>query len=252
MKKIIFLLLVAFLCTPSIWCQTQVIAHRGHWNTEGSAQNSLAALRKAQSLGIYGSELDIWITADGIPVVNHDATVEGMRVEEVTFEQLQTITLSNGEKIPTLEQYLQLGKRLRGIQLVLEIKSHKKVINEDRLVAKVVEMVRRYGLEYRVDYIAFSMNVCKELKRLAPYATIVYLNGDVHPKDLKEIGLSGLDYNAKVLTDNPGWIREAKECGLSTNVWTVNDPAQMKFFIDQGIDFITTDNPVALKELLKK
>lgn len=252
MKKTILLLLLVSVCCGFLQAQTEVIAHRGYWDTEESAQNSLAALHKTRDLKIYGSEFDVWLTADGVPVINHDAVVEGMRVEDVTYEELLAITLANGEKIPTLEEYLRLGQRMKDIQLVLEIKSHQRVVNEDRLVAKVVDMVRRYGLEYRVDYIAFSMNVCKELKRLAPYATIVYLNGDVNPQDLKEIGLSGLDYNHKVLTENPTWIQEAKDLGLSTNVWTVNDPEQMKFFIDKGVDFITTDNPVALIELLKK
>ena len=32
---------------------TQVIAHRGFWRTEGSSQNSLTALAKADSIGCY-------------------------------------------------------------------------------------------------------------------------------------------------------------------------------------------------------
>ncbi len=35
---------------------TQVIAHRGYWDTHGSAQNSLASLEKADEIGAYGSE----------------------------------------------------------------------------------------------------------------------------------------------------------------------------------------------------
>lgn len=245
------LLLVLLIGGQGLEAQTRIIAHRGFWDTDGSAQNSLAAYQKAHDLKIYGSEFDVWLTSDGIPVVNHDATVEGLTVENSTYEQLQAITLKNGEKVPTLEEYLKLGRRFKDCQLVLEIKSHKRVANEDRLVEKVVEMVRRYGLEYRTDYIAFSMNVCKELKRRAPHATIVYLNGDVSPQDLKEIGLSGLDYNHKVLKEHPEWIQQAKDLGLTTNVWTVNDPKDMKWFIDQGVDFITTDNPLALQKLLE-
>ena len=39
--------------------KTGIIAHRGYWKTEGSAQNSIASLTKAQQLGIYGSEFDV-------------------------------------------------------------------------------------------------------------------------------------------------------------------------------------------------
>lgn len=251
MKKTV-LLITFFLCIGFFsFAQTKVIAHRGYWATDGSAQNSLAALKKAHEIGVYGAEFDVWLTADGVPVVNHDATIFNLNVENSTYDQLLTGTLTNGEKIPTLEAYLALGKELKGMQLILEIKSHKRVVNEDRLVAKCVELVKKYDLEDRTDYIAFSMNVCKELKKHAPKATVVYLNGDVSPEDLKEIGLTGLDYNHKVLINNPSWISKAKEIGLTTNVWTVNTEEQMRYFIDQKIDFITTDNPVRLLQLLK-
>ena len=138
------------------------------------------------------------------------------------------------------------------MKLILEIKSLRRVVNEDRAVKSIVDMVRRLGIENQVEYIAFSMNVCKELKRYFPYASVVYLNGEVSPQDLKEICLDGLDYNQNVLKNHPEWIREAKELGLTTNVWTVNDPVQMQYFIDLGIDYITTDKPEELKALLNK
>ena len=58
---------------------TQVIAHRGFWKTNGSAQNSIAALVKADSIGCYGSEFDVWLTTDNQLVVNHDATFEEVK-----------------------------------------------------------------------------------------------------------------------------------------------------------------------------
>lgn len=39
--------------------QTRVIAHRGFWKTQGSAQNSITSLLKADSIGCYGSEFDV-------------------------------------------------------------------------------------------------------------------------------------------------------------------------------------------------
>lgn len=254
MKKIIIIALCALLasCFSVVNGQTRVIAHRGYWNTPGSAQNSLTALRLAHELSIYGSEFDVWITSDGIPVVNHDAVIDSLCLEDQTYEQLQHITLSNGENIPTLEQYLESGSKLPDIKLVLEIKPHKRIVNEDLLVNKVVDMVHSFNLEDRVDYISFSMNICKELKRKSPQATIIYLTGNVSPTDLKTLGLSGLDYSYKTLSEHPEWIDEARNLGLTTNVWTVNDTTMMKAFIEKGIDFITTDNPIELNQLLTR
>ena len=42
----------------------QVVAHRGYWNAPGSAQNSIRALVKADSIGADAVELDVWISAD--------------------------------------------------------------------------------------------------------------------------------------------------------------------------------------------
>lgn len=252
MKKLFIIIGIILFCGNSLFAQTKVIAHRGYWNCEGSAQNSIAALQKAEAIGVYGSEFDVWITADGVPIVNHDDSIPGFRIETTPYEQLKDVTLKNGETIPTLEEYLVEGKKYPDMQLILEIKSHRRVVNEDRLVAKVVDLVRKYGLEKQTEYIAFSMNVCKELKRRVPDAPIAYLNGDVSPEDLKEIGLSGFDYHHGVLMKNPTWITEAKTLGLTTNVWTVNTPEQMQWFIDQGIDYMTTDAPEEAQTLAGK
>lgn len=248
-----FFVAAIFVCSHVVVnAQTVVIAHRGYWDKEGSAQNSLAAFKHAQELGIYGSEFDVWITADGIPVLFHDAAADGLSIEDSTYDELQAFRLPNGEKIPTLEQYLELGRLLPEIQLVLEIKPHQRVVNEDRLVTLVLEQVDAVGLSERVDYISFSMNVCKELIRQAPDAKVAYLSGNVSPADLKTLGFSGLDYHHQVLIDHPEWIAEAKKLGLTTNVWTVNTPDMMQLFIEQGIDYITTDKPSELKQLLSK
>lgn len=65
------------------------------------------------------------------------------------------------------------------------------------------------------------------------------------------LGLTGFDYYYKAVQQHPEWIREAKELGLKTNVWTVNDTSVMQWLIAQEVDFITTDKSVELNEVLK-
>ena len=57
MKKL-FILLNLFIISQLLSAQTQIIAHRGFWKTSGSAQNSISALIKADSIAVYGSEMD--------------------------------------------------------------------------------------------------------------------------------------------------------------------------------------------------
>lgn len=251
-RSMFTMLLVLFLCASSVYSQTKVIAHRGYWDCEGSAQNSITALNKAHEVGAYGSEFDVSITADGIPVVNHDDSIQGFCIETSLYEQLKDLKLKNGETLPTLEEYLIQGKKNQGTQLILEIKPHKRVVNEDKAVATILYLVQKYQMEDQVEYISFSMNICKELIRRAPSAQVSYLRGEVSPADLKVLGFSGLDYHYKVFDKHPEWIQEAKDAGLTINVWTVDDPAVMELFVAKNVDFITTDKPVQLKEIIGK
>ncbi len=152
MKKLLltcsFVLLAGL---SSLSAQTQLVAHRGFWDREGSAQNSIASLEASHEVHAYGSELDVIITADGIPVVHHDDEVQGMRIEDASYEQIKDIQLQNGEVIPTFESYLQKFTTLPDMKLVVEIKPHKRVVNEDRAVNAVVALIEKYQLENRVD-----------------------------------------------------------------------------------------------------
>lgn len=230
---------------------TQVIAHRGFWKTNGSAQNSIAALVKADSIGCYGSEFDVWLTADNQLVVNHDSTFKGVNMQNSTAQQCTAVILDNGEQLPTLRQYLEKAGQLK-TRLILELKSHKTPERETRAVESIVKMVEEMGLEDRMEYIAFSRRATKEFIRLAPKGTpVYYLEGDLSPKELKEWGCAGPDYHFSVFKKHPEWIKESHDLGMKVNAWTVNEAKDMKWLIGHGVDFITTNEPVELQEILQ-
>lgn len=230
---------------------TQVIAHRGFWKTNGSAQNSIAALVKADSIGCYGSEFDVWLTADNQLVVNHDSTFKGVNMQNSTAQQCTAVILDNGEQLPTLRQYLEKAGQLK-TRLILELKSHKTPERETRAVESIVKMVEEMGLENRMEYIAFSRHATKEFIRLAPKGTpVYYLEGDLSPKELKEWGCAGPDYRFSVFKKHPEWIKESHDLGMKVNAWTVNEAKDMKWLIGHGVDFITTNEPVELQEILQ-
>ena len=97
--KILMVALMLLAMTPAIQAKssTKTVAHRGYWKCEGSAENSLASLRKAHDVGCWGSELDIWLTSDGGLVVNHDPkTLDGLKIEETDFKTITKSKLKNG------------------------------------------------------------------------------------------------------------------------------------------------------------
>lgn len=250
--KTLFLGSVLLLTSYGATAQTQVIAHRGYWKTSGSAQNSITALLKADSIHCYGSEFDVWLAADGQLVVNHDPVFQTQSMEASPSTLLTTLKLDNGERLPTLAKYLRTAKTLH-TRLILELKAHSTPERETEAIEEIVDLVKQFGLEKRMEYITFSLHATKEFIRLAPAGTPVFnLDGKLAPKELKEMGCAGPDYHLSVFRKHPEWIKECHDLGLKVNAWTVNDSKDMKWLIDNNVDFITTNEPVILQEILKK
>lgn len=252
MKKLSLLLILLAIGAGSTLAQPKVIAHRGYWETPGSAQNSLTAFIKADSIGVFGSEIDVWLTADDRLIVNHDRVFKGTDIdmERSTQREICNIVLPNGENIPTLDAYLRLVASKPNTRLILEMKSLSDLNREDLAAEKIVKSLRKYGLVERTDIIAFSLNACLAFKKLLPDSKIYYLDGDLAPKKIKKLGLAGIDYSVKVLRKHPEWVEQAHKLGLEVNVWTVDEEEDMRYFIDLGVDYITTNFPEQLQQLL--
>lgn len=231
--------------------QTRVIAHRGYWKDAAGAQNSLASLREAARAGVYGSEFDVQLTKDSVAVVNHDDDIAGQVISETVYPQLQELRLKNGEVLPTLDAYLAAGKEQPEVQLILEIKPHKTELEENTLVRIIVDRVKALGMERQVEYISFSLNVCRQLAARTPSSSISYLRSDIAPKELKEMGINGIDYHYKALLQKPEWIAEAHRLGMTVNAWTVNEQETIRQLKEQQVDFVTTDRPVEASEWVK-
>lgn len=255
LTPVIFLLLLILYIGESIG-QPQIIAHRGYWKTEGSAQNSIAALMKADSIEVYGSECDVWLSSDGVPVINHDATVtlngETMSVQESPIETLKKVILSNGELLPTFEEYIDAFEKCENVKLIIEFKTHTTKAQEDKLANKVIDMIHKRNLSDRVEYISFGINFVNQVIALDPNARVYYLNGDLPPKTLHAMGAAGLDYHYNVIYQQPEWVKSAHDLGLKVNVWTVNQPEDIEKMIDLKVDYITTDEPLLVRMLSMK
>jgi glycerophosphoryl diester phosphodiesterase len=231
--------------------QPQIIAHRGFWDKLGSAQNSISSLQHAIDFGAYGSELDVHLTKDGYLVLNHDDDYQGVNVQNATYAELSELRLANGEPLPTLQQYIEVVKQQSKTKLIVEIKPHHSPEVDVRAANAVVRAINESGIADLVDYISFSADICAELIKLNPQHRVAYLNGDKSPQELKAEGYWGLDYDGDNLRkEHPTWIKEAKELGLTTDVWTINNMEEMQYFIEQGVDDITTNHPELLKGLL--
>lgn len=233
--------------------QNKVIAHRGAWKNTGAAENSIAALNNAIHMGCAASEFDVHMSADSVLVINHDPSVQGYLIEETNSKDLLNVKLADGENLPALDSFLKQGISQNKTKLVLEIKPSS--ISKERGIAttrRVVQLVKAFKAQAWIDYISFDYDICKELVKLDPYARVAYLNGDKSPIELKTDKLWGYDYHFNVLKKNESWIAQAQKEKLTTNAWTVNNSEIMEWLLNRGIDFITTNEPEMLLEILKK
>ena len=246
MKKVTCSL--TLITTMFINAQTQIIAHRGYWQTNPpTTENSIKSLENAQNLKIYGSEFDVRMTKDGVLVVNHDEHHGEMEISETDFQDLEKLKLSNGEKYPTLKDYLKQGKKEKSLKLIVEIKPAKSAELENEIVKKTIQIIKDLKVESQSEFISFSLNVCKEIKKVEPKSKVQYLEGNLSPQQIKAEGLDGIDYHYSVFEENPTWISEANALGLITNSWTVNDIEVYKKLKDQGLKFVTTNIPDQLE-----
>ena len=246
------LLIICTMCLAlSGVAQTKVVAHRGFWKTDNSAQNSIASLRKADSIACWGSEFDVYLTADNGMVVHHDRSRDGVSMITDSTSNITSLRLKNGETVPELDAFLAAAQQLKsGMRLVYEIKPLGDERRERLSAALAVDKLIAYGLIDNAVVISFSKAACLEVISLMPTLPVQYLEGDLAPADLKTLGFAGADYEMDVFRTHPEWIEECHQLGLEVNVWTVNKEDDMRYFIGQGVDYITTNEPVLLQQIL--
>lgn len=230
-----------------------VVAHRGAWKKNNLPENSIASLKQAIELKCTGSEFDVRMTADDSLIINHDPEYNKLPIEKTNYADLITFKLSNGEKLPTLREYILAGlQNNTTTRLVCEIKPSPSGKERGKLIAaKVVGLVQELKAQHMVEYISFDYDILLKIIELDPKVVTQFLDGNRSPEQLKADGISGADYHFNVFKSHPEWIESAKKNKIILNVWTVNAAADMDLFLSNKFDFITTNEPELLFEKLK-
>jgi glycerophosphoryl diester phosphodiesterase len=230
-----------------------IICHRGAWKKNLLPENSIAALKHAIKLKSAGSEFDVQMTADGTLLINHDAAINNFEIEKTNYSDLIDIKLSNGERLPTLRDYILAGITNNSTtRLICEIKPS--IISKERaklIATNVVKLVHELNAEHYIVYISFDYDILLKIIELNPHAITQYLEGDKSPDQLKKDGITGADYHFSVYNSHPEWIESAKKNKIVLNAWTVNEASDMDNLLAKGFNFITTNEPELLSERIK-
>ena len=236
------------------------IAHRGA--SAVAPPNTLAAFSKAAELGADGIEFDVHLSADGVPVVIHDFTVDATtdghgRVAGLTVAQLKQLDAGSafdpafaGERIPTLEEVL----RSVGDTLLLNVELKSMDLRDTGLEQAVIAQVEQHGLSDRVLLSSFNPLSLRRAKKIAPQIPAGLLYAPDLPLPLRHAWLSPLvrheaRHPAHQMVDER-YVAWAQRHGYRVNVWTVNDPDEMRRMLDLGVDGIITNVPDILRTII--
>ncbi len=251
-----------------------VIAHQG--GDDLWPGNTLFAFQNAADLGVDVLEMDLHITKDNALVLIHDETVDRTTngsgsVEAMTLAEIKALDAGydwspddsatypyrgQGITIPTLEEVFQA---FPGYRMTIEIKK-----TERSMAAPFCAQIRQYNMQNRVLVASFHDERMAEFRAECPeVATSSARQETTTFVLLSKVFLGGLVspvyYSLQVPEKSSGitvmtaqFIRAARARNLKVEPWTINDPAQMRQYIEWGADGIITDRPDLLLEALQR
>lgn len=232
----------------------RIIAHRG---ASGHApENTLAALSLAADHGASCVEIDVSISADGVPFVHHDDTLTrctsgtGLLCEHSAAE-LDQLDASKGmagflgEPLPRLAAVFKL-LQARGLGLNLEIKP-RHGLEKDTVdaICKLVE--RSWPKHLPLVYSSFSwqsLACARERLPAVPRALLVGGIPDDWQARIREFGCRNIHCDGAVLT--PEQTAELRAADLGIYCYTINDVEQARALLDAGVHGVFTDYPQRL------
>lgn len=227
-------------------------AHRGA--SGRSPENTMLAFRYAFELGADAIECDVQLSADGAPVIIHDATVDRTTngsgaVAELSLERLRQLDAGAGEPIPELHEVLTLCRE-QGKLVNLEIKAE--TLEQAQRVAQVVGAVLESGGYHDLALVSsFWLPVLTSLKSAHPQIRTATLHSGIRWRWLNMITAArttGADaIHPDVRLTSRALVQAAHAAGLHVNVWTVDQPRLMHKLVSWGVDGIMTNYPERMK-----
>ena len=217
-------------------------------------ENTLRSAIGAYEAGADTIENDVYITTDGVIVVNHDSTTERLHTENLTVEnatwaELAALKFKSGDALPnermsTLEEYFV---EFKGTEVVhfIEIKSSK-----PEIVAAIRDLARAYDVEHQCVVISFNARIVQQMRIDWPEVTTGFLGnfGDTGSAKGNIAGVMAKVRPANT-TFNPSFsataaftqtVYDAKHRGVTIFAWTING-ATIGTAAMTGLQGITTN-----------
>ena len=243
------------------------VNHRGY--SAIAPENTLPAYVLSRKMGFQYAECDVSFTADGVPVLLHDSTIDRTSdgsgsIGALTLEEARQYDFGSwkseqyaGTKIPTLEEFIVCCKNI-GLHPYIELKSNGNSYTQEQ-ISTIVSIVHQKGMAGRVTYISFKPEFLQYVKEADPAARLGYL-GYLATDALSQ---SVIDSAASLKTGQNEVFIDAyldafaqeniaycAENGVGLEVWTVNSADSIKN-MNPYITGVTSDSLHACKVLFE-
>ncbi|ODN42853.1 glycerophosphodiester phosphodiesterase family protein [Piscirickettsia litoralis] len=242
----------------------KVIAHRGA--SAEYPENTWLAFEQARLQGARWLELDVWVSAAGVPVVFHDESLTRMtngvgKITEVSSEYLSSLKIKQrgklfkNERIPYFEDVLVWLDKYQ-LSANIELKSLEASSNL-QLSAKIICDLIKCFPSVALIISSFSTALLIEVRRQLPDYRLGLLVNIVSPERwqekidehlamFKRLNCFSLHVNERGLDQNQArQLKQLFACPLLS--YTVNDVSRAKELLSWGVDAVFSDYPELLK-----
>ncbi|MGX6602578.1 glycerophosphodiester phosphodiesterase [Micromonosporaceae bacterium Da 78-11] len=227
------------------------VAHRGY--SAVAPENTLPAFAAAVRGGSTFVEFDVRTTADGVPVVIHDRTLDRTttgtgHVWDALYAQVAELDAGSwfapeyaGVRVPALTETLDL-LRPEGPQLLLEIKPPA-TLDE---VKAIIEQVAERDLLPRTIVQSFDPEVVRLVRSAAPEVRrgLLRMRFEAETVELaRSLGVVCCNPSVADVLGDPATVAELTGAGIEVMPWTANDVADWPALAATGVTGLITDHP---------
>ncbi len=233
-------------------------AHRG--GAAAGDENTMAAFERAVHAGYQFLETDVHATADGVPVVFHDDSLQRMfdrggKIEDLSWSDVESLRSGGSPVVPRL---VDLVDALPDCRFNIDMKA-------DSAVDPTIEAIWKLNARDRVLLASFSdrrirwaRQVCgpRQATSMGQRETAALRIGSVLGRGLAGFvpGVPAVQVPiryAGVRVVDARFVRHAHRLGMQVHVWTVDDPGEINALLDLGVDGIMTDRLDVLRDVLQ-
>jgi glycerophosphoryl diester phosphodiesterase len=223
------------------------VGHRGAAGHE--PENTLRSFRRAMGLGADMVELDVHICGSGELVVIHDETVDRTtdgtgEVAKLTLDELKTLDAGRGERIPTLQEVIDLATGRMGINIEL-----KGLGTAEPALEHIEDAVDKGWDRSGFHVSSFHLGELSAIRELSEDVRtgVLFALDDGSIMEFAELnGAYSLNPNHRTVTLD--FVVRAHDRGLKIFAWTVNEPEDIARMRGLGVDGIISDYPDRIDE----